>query len=74
MKNKKNRPLFFICERCGKAVIDYEAKYTLNVAGLEERMVCPDCYDSAMKYGYDNEIEICAYEDVEYAHYRCTHR
>ena len=59
---------FKLCERCGKIITQYNEMTTCDIQGNPVRSVCPDCYKTVMKYGYDNEI--CSYEDEEFSEQR----
>lgn len=43
------------CRCCGKEVDRWDMEFTTDCYGIPFRLVCLDCYDKLMEYGYDGQ-------------------
>lgn len=54
------------CPICGGAFERGDMIFTTDCHGIPFRLVCYDCYDKAMKDGYDGEYYTEADECIDY--------
>lgn len=56
-----------VCPECEKKVPREDMLWTRDCHGIRFRLLCQDCYEEAMSYGYDgqyyNEWEECLDEE-----------
>ena len=53
------------CSKCGRITPAEEQRLTFDCHGIPFRYVCPECWESVEKKGYDGERYSCFDENIE---------
>lgn len=55
-----------ICQCCGKIAERSDMLFTHDCHGITYRLVCYDCYEQIMSWGYDGEYYDDSDENLDY--------